>query len=262
MSTAPPPHHEEVPPVRGSLVLRFGALAGASALAAAACTLPAALRTSQPLEGTHGTLSVWLSLTAATVLPMIAGVAVARRTRESLWAFGLGGTAVTLGFAAWLALVFGALLGSGALLRATTHHHGLAAVTFSVGAVAVALALALFVRRCVAIAIETRRPFLARAFGAAAGLVVGGGAITGAHLAVAGSSSALVVDVLSTFVVLTLFSRPIFAVRRGLAMIGPPLVATALVLGTSTLRASPALRAAIAESAPVFHPLVALLVGD
>jgi hypothetical protein len=193
---------------------------------------------------------------------MIAGVAVARRARESLRAFGARGRAVALGFAAWVALVFGMLLGWGALLRATTHHHGLAAVTFSVGAVAIALVLALLVQRCVAIAVETRHPFIARALAGAAGLVVALVAVAGARIAVAGSSGPLVVDVLSIAVVLTLFSRPVFAIRRALAMIGPPLVATLLVLGISTLRASPPLRAAIAESAPVFHSCVALLVGD
>ena len=53
----------------------------------------------------------------------------------------------TWGVATWAMATFLALASLGAFLRATTHHHGLAGVTFAIGGLAVGGALALVVRR-------------------------------------------------------------------------------------------------------------------
>ena len=59
---------------------------------------------------------------------------------------------VAWALAAWTTLTFLALAALGALLRATTHHHGLAGVTFSLGGVVIGGGLALVVRRLAAMA--------------------------------------------------------------------------------------------------------------
>ena len=103
---------------------------------------PASLRTRDSPFG------AWITLGACATLPAIAAVALARAAREGARTVsGPDASLATWGVATWAMATFLALASLGAFLRATTHHHGLAGVTFAIGGLAVGGALALVVRR-------------------------------------------------------------------------------------------------------------------
>src|SRR5260370_19944491 len=131
-ASAPPPlgPHDE----GGSLVLRFGTAVGLAAGAALAPALPATMRISGALASGHGLGHVWLALAAATLGPMVAAIVVLRGAREGLRAFGGSGAGLRIyGVGLWLASLLVGLSLFGGILRATTHHHALAGVTFACG---------------------------------------------------------------------------------------------------------------------------------
>ena len=138
------PLPEDAPP-EVPLLVRIGSLAGTGTLAALLGAVPAATRVG-PVAG--GILSAWIALGASAILPLIAVVAFAQAAREGAKSVA-GGDAplVTWAAATWAMTTFLALAAWGALLRATTHHHGLAGVTFALGGLAIAAVLALLVRR-------------------------------------------------------------------------------------------------------------------
>src|SRR5258706_15175327 len=120
----PAPSTGEPEPERGSRVVRFGAVVGAGVLAAAIATIPAGMRVAPTVPG-EVPLDVWLTLAACAMPPAIVAVAILRGAREGLRAFGgPQASASAFGFVLWLFATFGVMVILGAVLRATTHHHG------------------------------------------------------------------------------------------------------------------------------------------
>ena len=84
----------------------------------------------------------WVALAAAALVPMVAAVVVLRGAREGLRAFaGPGAGLRAFGVGLWIASLIVAFTFFGGVLRAHTHHHGLAGVTFAFGALGLAIAI-------------------------------------------------------------------------------------------------------------------------
>jgi hypothetical protein len=249
----------------GSVVVRFGTAVGLGAVASLACVLPATMRISPVVEA-EGTVRVWLALAAAALLPMAASVVVLRGAREGVRAFGGPGSGLRVfGVALWFAsLVVGFAL-FGQALRAHTHHHGLAGVTFAFGALAFALVSALVCARIVAMA--RAAPPIVRGgmmgiLGSLAILAMGYVGLRFVHGASQDAASygaaGTVVDVLAFTLGAFFASHAGLAGRRAIALIGPPVAVVVAAVGLSTLRDGP-VRDAIAERAPAFSPVVELV---
>jgi hypothetical protein len=238
--------------------LRFGTAVGLAAAAAMAGALPAALRVGAGL-GQDGTGRVWTGLAAASLVPMVGAVVVLRGAREGLRAFG--GTGAELrayGVALWASTLLVGLALLGGFLRATTHHHALAGVTFAFGAVGAAALLALVCVRVVAIlrqASATVRGVVALALAMCVFAALGGIGMRFLHAASQEPASApaagMVVDVLAFSLAALFAARRSLAARRALAVVGPPVAVAIAALGFSAL-GDPSLRAAIDERAPAF----------
>jgi hypothetical protein len=208
--------------------------------------------------GAEGTGRAWTGLAASALVPMVAMVVILRGASEGLRAFGgpdaelrAYGTAL---WAAWLLVVL-AIFGS--VLRATTHHHGLAGVTFAFGALAAALGLGLTSARVIEILRGTSAP-VRRSAGMAIGLVtvaalgwVGLRFLRAAHDPASTAAAGTIVDVLAFVLAAGFAARRTLASRRALAVVGPPVAVAIAALGFSALRDSP-LRNAIDERAPAF----------
>ena len=167
----------------------------------------------------------------------------------------------------WLASLLVMLSLYGRMLRATTHHHGLAGVTFAIGGLFVAVGSGLVCARIVAMAREApdfARRGLMIMLGGAAGLAllfigvrfVRGAAADAASYGAAGT----VVDVLAFGLAALLASNRALAARRVLAILGPPVAVAIVALGFGTLQDS-AVREAIGERAPAFTPVADFLSG-
>ncbi|HEY2510907.1 MAG TPA: hypothetical protein VGI39_08630 [Polyangiaceae bacterium] len=252
------PPDGEPPP---SLFARVGSLLGVAALVALVSTVPAVTR----VGPATGWLAAWLGLASCSLVPALLALAVLRGAREGTRAFPEHDPPMILWAASvWAMTVFLLLTGLGALLRATTHHHGLAGVTFAVGAVVVAAGVALVVRRLTAIA-RGMEPWN-RAALLAVLLVVLFGALAVVGIRVARSSSAvplpsptLVVDALAFFIAVVALSRTAFQRVPGLATIGIPLAAGVLLVGGALLSSNPELAQTIRTEAPQFAPLLPLV---
>jgi hypothetical protein len=257
-----PPLAEE----RSSLVVRFGSAVGLGAVAALGAVAPAAMRVAPAVENGPGTARVWMALAAAGLLPSVLAVVVLRSARVGLRAFAGPGVGLRVfGVGLWLSslLVFLSLFGR--LLRATTHHHGLAGVTFAMGALAVAIGSALVCGRIVALArgapeFGRRGLMLILSAGAVLGL-----GFVGVHFVRAASEDAAsygaagtVVDVLAFGLAVVLASSRWLAGRLVLAIAGPPVAVAVLALGLGTLHEA-TVRDAITERAPAFTPVVDFL---
>jgi hypothetical protein len=242
----------------GTLLTRFGTAVGAALIACALATGPAALRISS-VEGASG---AWPALVASTLLPMVLAVGVLRRARVGLRSFA-GSRALAIGL--WLPSVYVAMFVIGTALRATTHHHPLAGVTFSILALIAAIGLAPFAVRVAAILTAWRAerrwaPLAATLVVALFAIVVvtaraahGLGASSASPSpSAAGSSASALVDLLALGMASLLASRPELATRRVLALFGPPVAAVVFVLGMTNLTRSNALAGAIDERAPAF----------
>jgi hypothetical protein len=268
----PPPLEGTPPPVPARQ--RFGAIVGAGVLAAAFMSLPASLRVGAA-PGSGGALPAWLSLVACAVVPATLGVALLRAAREGLRAFaGPDAMLHLLGAVTWAVCLFGAMTALGAGLRATTHHHGLAGVTFALAALVAAVAIGLVVRRVVVLAQRSSpraRAVLVGLTMAALAAVVAAVAIGGVGLtraAPAGTSGALppstgamFVDLLAFAIATGFLSRAEFARRHLLARLGLPVGGGLFTLGVLLLVRSSPLADAIVERAPAFAPLVAVVTG-
>ena len=260
--SAPPPNPVEEP---GTFVTRFGAVVGLAVAAAAACSVPAAVRVARSLPGVEGAVEqAWFALAAASLPPMLAAVMVLRAAREGLRAFG----------------------GPGAQLRITVSYSGLpgswpssrslearcggqrtnmpSRVTYALGAVVLALGVGIVCVRIVAI-LRGARGEVRRAAGIALGAVSAGvlawNAGVGFSRAVtsdpaSASASGMVLDLLAFILAAFLASRrsvAAFAIRRTLALVGPPIAVALVALGLAALKDG-ALVAAIRERAPAYAP--------
>ncbi len=264
-SAPPPPRPAED---SASLVVRFGVVLGLAAAAALVCSVPAVVRVSATLAGSGFSFHAWVGLSAAVLGPMVAAVVVLRGAAEGIRAFAGPGAALrAFGVALWLTTLFVTLSWFGGLLRATTHHHALAGVTYAFGALALAVGLGLVCARMVAILQESPAEMRSLALG---GL---GGAITVAlvwmavrfgraasHDAASSEAAATVVDLVAFALAAFLASRRTLGAPRILALVGPPLAVVVLATGVSALRDA-ALRQAMAERAPAFAPAARLVSG-
>jgi hypothetical protein len=127
-----------------SLVVRFGAALGLAAAGAVVCSAPATFRLSAALGGGALNARAWLALSAAALGPMVAAIVVLRGAGEGLRAFAGPGAALrAFGVGLWLVSLLVALSWFGSILRAATHHHALAGVTYAFGALALGVAFGL-----------------------------------------------------------------------------------------------------------------------
>jgi hypothetical protein len=253
----------------GSFLVRLGSAIGLGALAALAGAIPATMRIAavagQAAQGS-GMVRVWLALAAAAVVPMVTAVVVLRGAREGLRAFaGPGAGLRGFGVGIWLASLLVGFTFFGRVLRATTHQHALAGVTFAFGALAFAVASGVVCARLVAIARDApafARNALLLLLGAASLLAlayVGLRFIQAAsHDAASYGAAGTVVDVLAFALASFFASHRALAASRGIAVLGPPVALAVVALGVVTLR-SASLGDAIGESAPAFVPLVQVL---
>jgi hypothetical protein len=267
--STPPPHEPEA----GSIVLRFGSAVGLASAAALACAVPPALRISAAL-GADGTAATpptgraWIGLAAAALVPMVGTVIVLRGAREGLRAFGGAGAELrAYGGGLWAASLFVMLAYFGSVLRATTHHHALAGVTFAFGAVVLAVASALACARVTAIlrgVSEERRRVLVIALGLAALAAVSWTGFrflrAASHDPASAPAAGNVVDVLAFGLAAFFAAGHSLASRRPLALVGPPAAVAIAALGISVLRDAP-LRTAIDDGAPAFAPIVDQMPG-
>jgi hypothetical protein len=249
------------PESEGTFLVRLGTALGLAAAGAMACALPAALRVSS--AASSGTVRAWVALAAAGLVPMLLAVVVLRGAREGLRAFAGEGAGLRVwGAGMWVATQFVVLAIVGALLRATTHQHALAGVTYAFIALFVAAGSAIVCARVVGIlhasSVRTRRILLV-ALTALALLAVGAVGMRFVRAVwrdpTPSPPAAMVVDVLAFALAALFSSRPSFAPRRAIAVVGPPAAVALLILGVPA-RKDPALRAAFEDRAPLFAPIV------
>ncbi|HEX3342934.1 MAG TPA: hypothetical protein VHS09_00125, partial [Polyangiaceae bacterium] len=254
-ASAPPPPKSDA----GSFVVRFGTAVGLGAIAALAAAVPATLRVSSVAAGGAATWRVWFALAAAALVPMVAAVVVLRGAREGLRAFaGPGAGLRAAGAGLWLAALLVGLTLFGRVLRASTHQHALAGVTFAFGALFYAAGSAVVCGRVVSLARgapEFARRGLLLILGTAAVLAlvyVGLRFVHGAsHDAASYGAAGTVVDVLAFGLAAFFASRRSLVARRAIAMVGPPIAVVVVALGVTALRTS-SMRDAVSEAAPVF----------
>jgi hypothetical protein len=257
------------PPETTSLVTRLGGLVGLATAAALACAMPAALRVVgvAPAESLP---QAWVALAASALAPMVLVVAVLLRARDGWRAFGGPGAATfVFGVAMWLGFLVVGLSVLGSMLRATTHHHALAGVTFAFGALAMALAFAAVCSRLVGILRSVdgvSRRLLSVALAVLAVLAAAafvwlalGSAQASARDAASAAHVSTVVDDLAFLLAAALAARRATGVRRLFALIGPPAAVVVLAAGLPLLR-SAGVREAIRAHAPTFEVGAELLV--
>jgi hypothetical protein len=255
--SVPPPSTRLV--ANGPRVIQFGAWVGRAAAAALVCTLPAMIRVSGGLAGSAPPVRAWAALGAAALFPMAIAVVVVRGARQGLQAFSEPDKELrAFGLGLWLAVQFVTLALFGGFLRATTHHHALAGVTFACGALVFAVGWALVCARIVAILrgfSEQGRRLSMRSAGGAVLAVIGYLALRLISAAskdpASAAAAATVVDVLAFAVVAFFASREFRIGQRSLALAGPPAAVFLAAFGITTLR-DPPVRQAIADHAPAF----------
>ncbi len=254
------PPLEPDPAREGTILTRFGTAVGAALIASALATGPAALRIAS-LDGPSG---AWPALVASTLLPMLLAVGVLRRARVGLRSFA-GSRAVAIGI--WIPSVLVVMVVLGAALRATTHHHPLAGVTFAILSLIAAVGLAPFAARLATILtrwyeagrlvpLATSALLTLFVVGFVAVRVARGLGTASASSSPTDSGATVLVDLLALGMAALLASRPELATRRVLALFGPPVAAVVFVLGTTNLIKSTTLATAVDDRAPAFSAAV------
>jgi hypothetical protein len=254
---------------RANAILQFGTAVGLGVAGSMVCALPATVRLADIVASTEGLPRVWVALAADALGPMIATVLVLRAARESARAFtqGAEGELRAYGVGLWLASLLVMLAIFAGVLRATTHHHALAGVTYAFGALAVSIGWGLVCARLVVILrdmSERSRRIVGGAMVVTTGAALTWVAVRFLRAASEDSSSAAaaatVVDVLAFAIAAAFAARPSLAFQRVPALVGPPVALAVLALGLSTLHDAP-LRAAIGEHAPAYSPVADLVAG-
>jgi hypothetical protein len=247
------------PPPRPSAAVRFGTAVSVGTAAALVCALPATSRIAATVESTEGLPRVWIALTAAALLPMIAAVVVLRGAREGLRPYA--GSDVGLrafGVALWIASLLVTFTLFGSVLRATTHQHALAGVTFAFGAAALAVGSAVACARIVVI-LRDASPSLRNAVGGLLALVaIAALAFVAARFLGAlardpqsAGAAGTVVDVLAFTIAALFAAHPSLTLQRPIAFVGTPIALLIAVMGIVTLQ-DPPLQVAIDQRAPAF----------
>lgn len=257
-------------PAGGSLLMRAGTAIGAAVGAAAIAVVPAVLRVGRGATSGPSAAQAWPSLAAIALIAMVIAIPLLRQARVGLRAFaGPSASSRMLGFALWLFLLFAMLVPFGAVLRATTHQHALAGVTYALLATGLAVGLAIVCARFSSIVAarsdRTRRIVIVVMSVALLGcaLLLGlrlSRALTGAA-AIPAAASAMCVDTLALAIAALFASRGTFEGKRILAILGPPAAAILLFVGLSTLRSSSVLTGALAEHAPAYSAIATLVVA-
>jgi hypothetical protein len=262
-----------IPPPRllgdgGKVVLEVGGFLGRATGAVLVCTLPAMLRVSGALEGSAPAVRAWAALATAGLVPMAAALVVLRRARRELHTLGGPGMRLlAFGVGLWLSLLLVSFSLLGGFLRATTHHHALAGVTFAFVALALAVGWGALCARLVAILrgapSRIRRwgvvLFSAAALGAVAYISLG--FVTAVeHDPASAKASATVIDVLAFAVVAFFAARLGERNRWSLALAGPPVAVFLVALGITALR-DPPVREAIDDQASTFSGAADLFSG-
>lgn len=128
-----------------SLVVRFGSVAFGSLIAAIFGALPAIMRMG-------GDVRTILMLVAVLVVPSAILTSLFIFARQSLRSFATESESLVASLLLWGSAMAGAGAVVGMVLRATTHHWALSAVTFALTMLMAAPAIALFVRRLATLA--------------------------------------------------------------------------------------------------------------
>jgi hypothetical protein len=237
----------------GELVTRLGTVVAGGLFVALAASVPAEMRI-----GDGGSLSraldQWLALAAVAMPIAIALVGVLRRARAGVRIL-VGDHTLVLAVSAigWAVVEVGFLSVLGAVLRAKTHHHGLAGVTFALVALVSGLLTGLLaVRggRLLANASETIRRGVLYVAAAMAFVIV---MLVGVRTAGAEGmqTASALVDVLGLVIAASIASARPFTRARALAIAGVPLAVLVVALGLGALHAQPALHDAVVAQAPV-----------
>ena len=238
-----------------SLAARAGTCAGGGVIAAVVASLPAALRVGS--GGAVRAFEQWLGLAALLTPFAIVLVAIFRRGRAGATILFGDRTPLVMAGALWWAVLQLALLSVvGAVLRAKTHHHGLAGVTFALFALFSGIVIALLAARGgrmvariplaggrahrVALTVVTLTSFVV--------IVLVGwrtARADGLHTAAA------LVDMVALLVAAAVASARAVARWRALAVSGLPLTVAVLILGLVTALSAPDLSRLLAAGAPV-----------
>lgn len=220
-----------------TVFLRFGTVVGVAFVVAVIGTAPAALRLAKDLPDA-GLFSSWSILAAAAFIPSMVLVALFRAARRGARSF-LTDRALVHGIKLF---TFGAMappfvVTFGAILRAKTHHHALAGVTFAIVVAVGFLAFFAFATRFSAL-FESRGARLTKlGFGITFVAFLVSVAWVGLKASRAGGPAAgAFLDVLALLLASGLGSRRGFADARVLAFVGPPLAAVLVAFGVSTTR--------------------------
>ena len=194
----------------------------------------------------------------ASLLPVAAALALLLAARRGARTYaGTDGSRYAITAALWLGLCFPTWLVLGAALRATTHHHALAGVTFALAGVSAALGLAWLAARLGALLAPRVPPRGVALVVVAEILLVTLLALRGVERASAQDSTAsLVVDGLAALLATLLLLRFGTLAPRVLSGIGPPLAIVLLVLAGAGLTSRNGLAAAVRRHAPLYAPLI------
>lgn len=203
----------------------------------------------------------WMALAAIAMPIAVLFVGVLRRAKSG--AQLVAGDRIEVVASAVLAWTTLQILFTGffaSLLRKHTHHHGLAGVTFAIGALVCGIFLALLVRRVmtklasmppaahrIALVITALMTFLV--------IIVAGVRTAPAEDL---STAAGLIDALALAIACGIASSRLLARQRPLAIAGVPTAAIVLVIGLGSLHGNVSLREALAKSAPIHGMLLSV----
>ncbi|MBX3186152.1 MAG: hypothetical protein KF819_04015 [Labilithrix sp.] len=244
-----------------SSVIRFGTVVGGGVVAAIASSLPAELRIGDG-GSVFRAFEQWLALAALLTPIGILAVAVFRRGRVGLKIVaGERAPLIAASLLWWAVLELGILSAFGAVLRAKTHHHGLAGVTFAIFALISGLVIGLLAVRGVRMLLRMPPSGHRVALGVAAGATFLAIVLVGVRTARAEGihTAGVLVDALALIVSSAIASTRVVAKQRLLAVIGVPVAAAILLLGLATVRAEPDLKELLSEAAPLHAWILGLL---
>lgn len=241
--------------------MRLGTVVGGAAVAAIAASLPAAIRMGD--GGSIGRAIVnWIALSALAIPMAIVAVAMFRRGRDGLRLLAGERAIVLAAGVLWGCVLEAAFLSIfGALLRAKTHHHGLAGVTFAIAALGSGVVVALLsvrgARMLAGLAPAAQR--LGLSFAAVAAFLIVMLVAIRTSRAEGLHTAAGLVDVLAITVASAIASARVFAGVRPLALAGVPVAALFLLIGLVALHGDADLQNRLIENAPLQGWLVELL---
>jgi hypothetical protein len=253
---------DEDPAAGGEPLLRVGTTVGVAFVVALLGSAPAALRLARALPEV-GLVSSWSMVGAAALVPAVVLVSIFRGARRGARSFMVERArehGTTLFF--FCALTLPSLVLFGTVLRAKTHHHALAGVTYAIGALLAMAAIASVAARLARV-VAARSPTVSRAaFGVAFFTTLASLAWAGARAShVAGPVAGALLDVAALLLASGVGSRPGFLDTRALAVLGPPLAAAMLAFGVTTASGLGAPLAEASAQVSVFAPMLERFAG-